>query len=887
MEIMREEATLDSVPPARDPGLDAFEALVAVHAPAAHRVAVAIVGETLARELLDEAFIAAWRGLPRLREPARFGPWLHRILVSRGRALLRHRGSVREIPVPAWHEAGPVHAHDGMGAADARAVLTSTFASLAYDQRVIVALHYAAGLSLRAVGETLDVPVGTVRSRLSAALKAMRNASGVDRSDGAGSPWARPGSVPAPGSVAGAAEGAEPPSEDRMPPQQPHLEAFLESLAGVAVPADLAAAVTTHVREHPSRRPSLRLPILAAAAGLLVTVAVAIAAGWNPPFDILPGPQVTLAPVASPDASMAPRTPAPAEAWEWATFVGQGAEMVVDPTVEVAIGVTPDDVGFAPVLVLERRVVEGRTWVRIEQGGYAGEARFVWIPETIPSIAPTGYEVNTLERSSWLPCDTGERPTIEALGSLTAAQRLACFGGASFTIGPLQVSPTWDDTANEGTPDWLAGPITTTLKDPTGSIPVPIRVKPGTGITLLPNTWMSVEAHLDDPAAVSCVRRTTEVSGAPVGEPSDHVLWCRQQIVVTGYTEVPAPTAAPPTPAPYPTLEGVRSLLPDAPMDGRVGGSAAWTGSELVIWGGAHRPEVAGSEDSPADGAALDVATGTWRAIPVSPLGGRSGTPSAWTGREVLFWGGTSTVDARWLKDGAAGNPATNSWRTLPDAPLKGGFPQGAAWSGDRWYVASGRGLAAYDPRTDTWTSEADIPIGADDIVRMAWAGDRLVLLAQVLEGAELWTMRPGEVWVNRASPPLLDVPADGLVFDGVRVWVIETVATGALAQSPVIASWDPASGQWQDSIDAPVETSKAAAVWNGTQLVVTGAFSAAYEPSSGTWLMLPEGGNDRFREDPTVVWAGDRLIVWGGGWGESTWTKPDGWQLVWPAAGS
>lgn len=196
LDVMREEAHLDLVPRARDGDLDAFDQLVLLHTPAAYRIAVAVVGETLARDLVQDAFLAAWQQLPRLRDPERFGPWLHRIVVNRGRSMLRSRRAVREIPVSAWHEGTLVAPHDGMGAAEARAVLASTFAALSFDQRAIIALHYAAGLSLREVAEALDVPVGTAKSRLAAALEALRKRAGIGAADGARSPWARPASPP-------------------------------------------------------------------------------------------------------------------------------------------------------------------------------------------------------------------------------------------------------------------------------------------------------------------------------------------------------------------------------------------------------------------------------------------------------------------------------------------------------------------------------------------------------------------------------------------------------------------------------------------------------------------------------------------------------------------
>ena len=191
---MREDTHLDPVLRARDGDLDAFDQLVHLHTPAVYRVAVAVVGGTLARDLVGDTLLVAWQQLPRLRDPGRFAPWLHRIAVNRGRSMLRRGRSVREIPVSAWHEASLVAPHDGMGSAEARAVLASAFSALSYDQRAVIALHYAAGLSLREVAEALDVPVGTARSRLAAALEALGRRAGVDAadgSDGTGSPWAR------------------------------------------------------------------------------------------------------------------------------------------------------------------------------------------------------------------------------------------------------------------------------------------------------------------------------------------------------------------------------------------------------------------------------------------------------------------------------------------------------------------------------------------------------------------------------------------------------------------------------------------------------------------------------------------------------------------------
>jgi len=82
----------------------AFEELVSSWVEPAFRIALAIVGnEADARDATQDAFLAAWRRLPQLRDPERFDAWLYRILVNSCRGLRRDRQrvAVREIHVTA------------------------------------------------------------------------------------------------------------------------------------------------------------------------------------------------------------------------------------------------------------------------------------------------------------------------------------------------------------------------------------------------------------------------------------------------------------------------------------------------------------------------------------------------------------------------------------------------------------------------------------------------------------------------------------------------------------------------------------------------------------------------------------------------------------------
>ncbi len=160
---------------ARDGDRAAFALLVEQHADAAFRVARAILGsEADARDATQDAFLLAWRELRRLRDPDRFDAWLWRILVNRCRQLLRGRGrrAVREIA--ASDLADPI---DSLAAGEpapeelavSRDALERAFERLAIEERAVLVLHHLEHLPVATIAATLDVPAGTVKSRLFAA----------------------------------------------------------------------------------------------------------------------------------------------------------------------------------------------------------------------------------------------------------------------------------------------------------------------------------------------------------------------------------------------------------------------------------------------------------------------------------------------------------------------------------------------------------------------------------------------------------------------------------------------------------------------------------------------------------------------------------------------
>jgi RNA polymerase sigma-70 factor (ECF subfamily) len=169
---------------ARTGDLDAFELIVHARMDAVYRLTVAILGdEADARDAAQETFVAAWRELPGLRDTERFDAWLQRVAVNTSRMSLRSRGRrrVREIP------SSQVEALADRASPDSRtdaSILDAGLRRLSVDQRAILVLHHLEGRPLAELAEILQIPVGTAKSRLFAARRALETAlraEGADR----------------------------------------------------------------------------------------------------------------------------------------------------------------------------------------------------------------------------------------------------------------------------------------------------------------------------------------------------------------------------------------------------------------------------------------------------------------------------------------------------------------------------------------------------------------------------------------------------------------------------------------------------------------------------------------------------------------------------------
>ena len=167
----------------------AFDEIVAARIGAAVRLARAIVDSPAdAEDVVQEAFVSAWRALPRLREPEKFDAWFGRILVNTARSHVRRRGSVTPISMdrqwndPDSHDDRTPGRHDpALASVDASDALGRAINRLTFDQRSILALHHLEEQPVAQIAAVLGIPVGTAKWRLHAARQALERALEAER----------------------------------------------------------------------------------------------------------------------------------------------------------------------------------------------------------------------------------------------------------------------------------------------------------------------------------------------------------------------------------------------------------------------------------------------------------------------------------------------------------------------------------------------------------------------------------------------------------------------------------------------------------------------------------------------------------------------------------
>jgi RNA polymerase sigma-70 factor (ECF subfamily) len=163
----------DLVERARKGDHDAFAVLAGAAIGRLDRAARLILRDPdRAQDAVQETLVRCWRDLPTLRDPDRFEAWLHRIFLNACNQEFRtaRRRSI-EVEIP---EIDPPAVSDSQAASADRDQVERGVRRLDPEHRTIIVLHYYLGLPLPDAAAALRIPVGTAKSRLHRALRALR-----------------------------------------------------------------------------------------------------------------------------------------------------------------------------------------------------------------------------------------------------------------------------------------------------------------------------------------------------------------------------------------------------------------------------------------------------------------------------------------------------------------------------------------------------------------------------------------------------------------------------------------------------------------------------------------------------------------------------------------
>ncbi len=343
--------------------------------------------------------------------------------------------------------------------------------------------------------------------------------------------------------------------------------------------------------------------------------------------------------------------------------------------------------------------------------------------------------------------------------------------------------------------------------------------------------------------------------------------------------------------------------------DGRNDHFAVWTGTEMIVFGGALK-SIAGYTNS---GARYDPKADAWKATSTPSIVGRRYCAMHWTGSEALVWGGEG-----FLNDGARYDPKTDGWKTMGGTPPVGRDDFTSVYAPERreFIVFGGTDSssvdhsdgARYSLDTDSWTPITDaktIGFKGRSEATAAWDGKRMIVYGGLCgayctdvaayDPADL-TAGPGGTWKSLGALPIAN-RADGFsLVVGTPAAPLVTFFGGGSFSAPLGftdgatwsgTGWLPFAQPASTIVADPGRTRPSAWAggdrvffWGGFGGTANHADGAMYDRPTGKWTALTGGSPLGPRMRATAVWTGTSAIIFGGNGGIPGGTEdelPDG----------
>ena len=342
---------------------------------------------------------------------------------------------------------------------------------------------------------------------------------------------------------------------------------------------------------------------------------------------------------------------------------------------------------------------------------------------------------------------------------------------------------------------------------------------------------------VEDPAG-GCIDDTwsaTSTTGAPAARTEHAAVWTGTEMIVWGGE---SDFGSLNTGGRYnPSTDTWVALPTSGAPDPRWEHTAVWTGTEMIVWGGAS----ACCFTFVNTGGRYNPSTDSWVATTIT------GAPdprwehtAVWTGTEMIVWGGANQNGYVYLNTGGRYNPSTDSWvvTTTIGAPDPRAF-QTAVWTGTEMIVWAGYGGnyfntgGKYNPSTDTWISTTTTGAPGTRAVHTAvWTGTEMIVWGGQTDINPVSLNTGGkydpitDTWVattttgaptGRAFHSAVWTGTQMIIWGGIN---LRDVSTGA--------RYNPSANTWVviTNTDPPDRRRRHTAVWTGTEMIVWGGIN-------------------------------------------------------------
>lgn len=284
-----------------------------------------------------------------------------------------------------------------------------------------------------------------------------------------------------------------------------------------------------------------------------------------------------------------------------------------------------------------------------------------------------------------------------------------------------------------------------------------------------------------------------------------------------------------------------------------------WTGREVLMVGGRQLGLCTIYHDR------YNPWTDRWRRFDVD-LVSRGGHVAAWTGSQLLLWGGdVCALTDDTFADGALWDPLTHVTAPIADAPGARSFAA-SAWMDGRLFVHGGechadvcleRG-AIYDPRDDRWIAIATegAPTPFEGRRAAIWNGNQVLIWGGDEERSGRY-FPIVDAWQPLPAPPFA-LGAGTSVWSGTELLVWDGAAGGRY--DPRTNTWSPMSLE-----GAPTGVLAPQAVWTGREMIVIGEDGGGhYDPIADRWTPVSPTRAYYANANAKVVWTGREVLVIG-----------------------